>query len=147
MKKPMHSMSHRPFLIAERSPADMLVITRRIRASQSHEPVIGFRDAQGIIDYLEQALRMPQQIALPRILFTDVLLPGIDGFSLITWIRRQPKLSTLQINVITASNQPDHRERALRTGACGFYSKFPDESVFAALVRGAPAALEPATVG
>lgn len=143
----MHPISDRPFLIAERSPADLLVITRRIRARQSHEPVIGFRDAQGVIDYLEQALRMPQQIALPRVLFTDVLLPRIDGFSLITWIRRQPGLRNLEINVITASEKPGHRERALSSGALGFYSKFPDESVFAQLVQSAPGAWETVTVG
>lgn len=143
----MHPTSHRPILIAERSPADLLLITRLIRASQTHEPVIGFRDAQGVIDYLEQAVRMPQQIALPGILFTDILLPRIDGFSLITWIRRQPALSHLEINVISASQNPNDPERALRAGARGFYSKFPEASVFAQLVQPAPAGLESLPVG
>lgn len=143
----MHSLSHRPILIAERSPADLLTITRRIRALQTHEPVIGFRDAQGVIDYLEQALRLPRQIALPGILFTDVLLPRIDGFALITWIRRQSALQHLQIDVISASTNPEHRERALRVGARGFHAKFPDESGFAEMIQSAPARQEALPIG
>lgn len=138
----MHPLSHRPILIAERNPADLLTITRRIRAHQTHEPVIGFRDAQGVIDYLEQALRLPRQIALPGVLFTDVLLPRIDGISLITWIRRQPALRSLQIDVISASENPEHRDHALQAGARGFHAKFPSEAVFAELIYSPPPSVE-----
>ena len=138
----MHPLSHRPILIAERSPSDLLTITRRIRANQAHEPVIGFRDAQGVIDYLEQALRLPKLIAMPGILFTDILLPRIDGFALISWIRRQPTLADLRIHVISASTQAAHRARALEAGAQGFYGKFPEERVFAELTQYSPVPFE-----
>jgi CheY-like chemotaxis protein len=125
----------RPIVIAEKNLEGMALLTRRIRATTAHYPVIGFPAAQGAIDYLEQALRLPTRTALPGILFADALLPGIDGFALTSWIRRQPALDSVQIYLLTPSSHSDAAQRARDLGANGILPKLPSAATLTNLLQ------------
>ena len=125
----------RPIVIAEKNLEGMSLITRRIRAASAHYPVIGFRAAQGAIDYFEQALRLPSRTALPGMVLADALLPGIDGFALTSWIRRQSAFNSVQIYLLTASSRPDAAQRARDLGATGILPKLPSAATVANLLQ------------
>lgn len=125
----------RPVVIAKENLEGMSLITRRIRATTAHHPVIGFPAAQGAIDYFEQALRLPGRTALPGMIFADASLPGIDGFALTSWIRRQSAFNSVKIYLLTAPSHPDVAQRARDLGANGILSKLPSTTILADLLQ------------
>ncbi len=125
----------RPVVIAKENLEGMSLITRRIRATTAHHPVIGFPAAQGAIDYFEQALRLPGRTALPGMIFADASLPGIDGFALTSWIRRQSAFNSVKIYLLTATSHPDVAQRARDLGANGILSKLPSTTILADLLQ------------
>ncbi len=133
-EKNMNSMV-RPIVIAEKNLEGMSLITRRIRATTAHYPVIGFRAAQGAIDYFEQALRLPSRTALPGMLFADALLPGIDGFALTSWIRRQSGFNSVKIYLLATSLHSDAAQRAHDLGANGILPRLPSAATLANLLQ------------
>ena len=54
---------------------------------------------------------------------TDLTMPGVDGFSLIERIRRDPKLASLPVFVLTAEPSPSYANHAERIGATGYLVK------------------------
>ena len=54
---------------------------------------------------------------------TDLSLPSIDGFTLITAIRSDERLFKLPIIVVSGDTHPDVPERLRRLGADAFFSK------------------------
>lgn len=53
----------------------------------------------------------------------DIDMPNVDGFELTDIIRRSPRLRTLPVIVITASDHPEAVERAFAVGATSFLAK------------------------
>jgi CheY-like chemotaxis protein len=125
----------RPIVIAEENLEGMSLITRRIRATTTYFPVIGFPAALGAIDYLELALRLPSRTALPGLLFADATLPGIDGFALTSWIRRRSAFNSVQIYLLTASSHPDAAQRAREVGANGVLPRLPSAATLTNLLQ------------
>jgi CheY-like chemotaxis protein len=63
---------------------------------------------------------------MPFLVLLDLKLPKVSGLELIKWIREQPAIHTLQVVVLTSSNQPMdiHAAHALRANA--YLVKPPD---------------------
>jgi DNA-binding response OmpR family regulator len=58
------------------------------------------------------------------LLITDLMLPGsLDGFGVIEHIRADEATRTLPIMVITAMDDDETRDRAMKLGADEFYGK------------------------
>jgi CheY-like chemotaxis protein len=58
------------------------------------------------------------------ILLLDLMLPGgLDGFAVCERVRADPKTADLPIFIISAMDDPESRDRAVRLGANAFYSK------------------------
>jgi putative molybdopterin biosynthesis protein len=56
-------------------------------------------------------------VDIPRMVFLDINMPGVDGFEILSYLRREPRLSAVPVFVVTSDDQPQTRERALREGA------------------------------
>ena len=56
---------------------------------------------------------------MPCLVLLDLKLPKVSGLELIKWIREQPAIHTLQVVILTSSNQPTdiHTAHALRANA------------------------------
>lgn len=64
------------------------------------------------------------QAALPDLLVSDALMPGLDGFSLCRAIRKDPQFERLPVLLASASYQAPHDERLARAaGASAFVRK------------------------
>ena len=53
-----------------------------------------------------QAIEIARQV-LPEVLVTDVAMPGMDGFELVTRLRAEPELRGLRVVFMTASADVD----------------------------------------
>jgi len=54
---------------------------------------------------------------VPDIIFLDVQLPGVDGFEVLAFLRREPQLKDVPVVMITSDDQPETALKARRTGA------------------------------
>ena len=71
----------------------------------------------------------------PGLVFLDLSLPEIDGFEVLKLIRGQLTLKELPVVMISASNDPANRRKALRLGANEYYAKTPYRHKFRAMLE------------
>lgn len=83
---------------------------------------------------LGRTLASAPESALPCVLFTDLSLPGADGFELITWVRAQPRLAKMRVFVMSGSVNPADQRRAAELGVDGYLEKFPSACELRALL-------------
>lgn len=60
---------------------------------------------------------------LPDLVILDLFMPEVDGFAVLSWIRRRPELSAIPVVVLTSSGNPDDETRARWLGASVVYRK------------------------
>ena len=72
---------------------------------------------------------------LPDLVLLDLIMPRLDGFGVLTWVRQQPALKNLPVVVLTSSISPLDEARAVRLGASGFYTKPADLEELGVQVR------------
>jgi CheY-like chemotaxis protein len=53
----------------------------------------------------------------PEIVFLDINMPGVDGFEVMAYFRRIPKLQDVPVVVVTSDDQPETKDKARQTGA------------------------------
>jgi DNA-binding response OmpR family regulator len=79
----------------------------------------------------ESALRHTE---VPDIILTDVMLPGLDGLSLVRMIRASPNLATVPVILLTARAGAESATEGLRAGADDYIVKpFNAEELLARL--------------
>jgi len=54
---------------------------------------------------------------IPDIIFLDIQLPGVDGFEVLAFLRREPRLKDIPVVMVTSDDQPETALKARRTGA------------------------------
>ena len=54
---------------------------------------------------------------IPRVVMLDINMPGLDGTEVLSYLKREPRLSAVPVIVITSDDQPETRRRVLRAGA------------------------------
>lgn len=59
----------------------------------------------------------------PALILLDLVLPGIDGWTVATILRNDPGTAAIPIVAFTASVYPEHRARALEVGCVAFVEK------------------------
>ncbi len=62
------------------------------------------------------AMRQLNEV-VPDVIFVDVNLPGIDGFEVCRYLRRDPATQRLPIVVISAHSERSYKEMAVQAGA------------------------------
>lgn len=55
--------------------------------------------------------------ATPNIVFLDINMPGVDGFEVLTYLRREPRLADVPVIIVTSDDQPETIQRAIAGGA------------------------------
>ncbi len=54
---------------------------------------------------------------VPDVVFLDLNMPGVTGFDLLTYLRRDPRLADVPVVVVTSDDQPETARKASSTGA------------------------------
>ena len=61
--------------------------------------------------------------SVPDIIILDLQMPGLDGFSVLEELRKDPRFVATPILALTASAMQGDRERALHIGFTGYVTK------------------------
>ncbi|NIS79879.1 MAG: response regulator [Anaerolineales bacterium] len=59
----------------------------------------------------------------PNLILLDVMMPEVDGLSLLRWLRSHSGPGRIPILIVSAKATPDDQEAARRAGADGFLAK------------------------
>jgi DNA-binding NarL/FixJ family response regulator len=119
---------------------------------RQHRPRILVVDDEPFnVDYLEQELESHgyltdtaqngfealEQVALsaPDLVLLDVMMPGMDGISVLRILKEDPETRLIPVVLMTALNAVDDRIRGIEAGADDFLSKPVDERELLARIR------------
>jgi CheY-like chemotaxis protein len=69
-----------------------------------------------------EALRRAREIE-PDLIILDLHMPGVDGFGVVSELRREPRFAETPIMALTASAMQGDKERALAAGFSSYVSK------------------------
>ncbi len=94
-----------------RQTADSMARMLRLLDVRTHV-VYGARRA--LIDVLEER---------PDVVFLDINMPGIDGFEVLSFFKRDPRFARVPVVVVSTEAQPENVARARDEGAVGFLPK------------------------
>ncbi len=84
--------------------------------------------------YGPRAALMQINEAMPDIIFLDLNMPGVDGFEVLAYLRREPRLAHIPVIVVTLDDQPQTIKRARQRGALDVIIKpFTVDAIEAAL--------------
>lgn len=125
-----------PILIVDDDPDDLFILKRLLLKGGIENKIIAFEDPSAAIDHLDLESKNPDQRFMPCVVFTDLHMPGMNGFELTTWVRSQAALGKLPVVIISSSEVPDDEVRAQRAGALRFLRKYPSSDSLRALVAG-----------
>ena len=59
----------------------------------------------------------------PSLIFLDVMMPGEDGFSVCTTLKKDPLHADIPVILLSARGQDSDRDRGLSVGALDFFTK------------------------
>lgn len=54
---------------------------------------------------------------IPKLILLDINMPGVDGFEILSFLRREPRLADVPVVVISSDDQPETKKRAMEGGA------------------------------
>jgi CheY-like chemotaxis protein len=117
------SENMRPVLVVEDDPDAVILIKRTLTKAGIKNPIVHVADGDEAISYLDRTVT--EKAALPLFVLLDLKLPRTDGFSVLGWIRSQPALKNLRINILSSSRRNQDIERAYKLGANSYLEKFP----------------------
>ena len=104
---------------------DLLLIRRAFEKAGLSNPLHCVRSGQEAIEYLTGAGRYADraEYPLPDLILLDLKMPAMDGFEVLTWIRKQPGIRTIAVVVLTSSELIKDVNRAYALGANSFLTK------------------------
>ena len=112
-------------LIVEDDENDILLIRRTLVRAGVPNRVASVTSAEAAIAYMagQDPYCNRDRSPFPGLVLLDLKMPGLNGFDVLTWIRRQPRFTSLRIVVVTSSRDIRDVTRAYHLGADSFLVK------------------------
>ena len=124
-------------LVVEDARVDALLIRVAARRSMPGLDVRVAGDGHEGIAYLEG---MPpyqdrRSHPFPELIILDLLMPGLDGFGVLEWLRDRKGVGRVPVVVLTGSKDAEHESRCLELGVTAFHRKPDDPESLVRLVK------------
>jgi CheY-like chemotaxis protein len=82
-------------------------------------------NGQEAINYLlgQEPYTNRERYPLPVMILTNIRLPCMSGFELLSWVKQHPKLKYVPVLVMSVSDEPEHLVQAASLGAYSYFVK------------------------
>jgi len=112
-------------LVAEDDPTDAFFLQRTFKRLGVPVTLHFVRDGQEVLDYLAGVREFHDRrvYPVPRLLLLDLKMPGLDGFQVLAWVRKDKRLKTLPVVIFSSSSEPEDVKRAQELGANSYLVK------------------------
>jgi len=116
---------HGIILLAEDDENDILLFRRAFAKASVPNPLMVVKDGEGAIAYLSGAgvYSDRNQYPFPSLLITDLKMPRLTGFDILTWMRNQAQPIDLRTIVLTSSVHEADKRLAFDLGAQAYLVK------------------------
>lgn len=100
-----------------------LIVDDSRQIADSMAQMLGFFGIQGQTAYGARAGLNALKEITPSIVFLDLNMPGLTGFEVLSYLRREPRLQDVPVIVVTSDDQPESADRAMQNGATAYVIK------------------------
>ncbi|HKY34473.1 MAG TPA: diguanylate cyclase [Polyangiaceae bacterium] len=109
---------------------DQAIVAEALRLLLANQPDIELHVCS------DAALALPMARELrPTVILQDLVMPDVDGFTLVRFFRADPATSAIPIIVLSSKEDPRDKSRAFEIGASDYLVKIPDHIELIARVR------------
>ena len=124
-------------LYAEDDPNDIFFMERAFKKSGVSAQLFTVPDGALAVEYLSGtgAYADRQKFPRPDLILLDLNMPGMNGFDVLVWIRANPEFRSTPVAILTSSNNPHDRQRAIDLGAADYLVKPNEGALLVDLVR------------
>ncbi|WP_272881705.1 fused response regulator/phosphatase [Fundidesulfovibrio soli] len=109
---------------------DQAMVSEAVRRMLAPEADIDFHSVQDPAKALPAALA-----ANPTVVLLDLVMPDIDGLTLVRYFRAHPKLKDLPLIMLSTREEPQTKAQAFALGANDYLVKLPDRVELVARLR------------
>jgi CheY-like chemotaxis protein len=124
-----------PLLLVDDDSDDLFILRRLLGKAGIENKAVAFEDSKAAVAHLVAEIANADKLYLPCVVFTDLHMPRVNGFELTRWIRTQPMLADTVVVMISSSEDPRDRLKAMEVGVRHFLLKYPPASVLQGIVR------------
>ncbi|EEF59548.1 response regulator [Pedosphaera parvula] len=114
-----------PILIVEDLEDDVLLLQMALKRNEVQGQVCIVSNGQEAVDYLRGLPPYDDRnkYPFPYIIYSDLKMPLMNGFELLTWIKSHTDCSVIPFIILTASAQESDVKRAFELGANAYLVK------------------------
>ncbi len=106
-------------LLVEDNPDDILFVQQATGLGGQNHTVHAVAGGEEAMRYLlgQDTYADRRRFPLPQVILTDLKMPGVDGFSLLRWLRTQAQLSLIPVIAFSSSPHTSDIQTAYELGA------------------------------
>lgn len=100
-----------------------LIIDDNRQIADSLAQMLKFFNIEPVMAYGPRPALANLKELTPSIVFLDLNMPGLTGFDVLQFLRREPRLENVPVIVVTSDDQPESAQRAMEIGATAYVIK------------------------
>jgi CheY-like chemotaxis protein len=117
-----------PILLVDDDSDDLFILRRLLNKAGVQNKTVAFEDPRAAVAHLEAEIARGDKIYYPCLAITDLHMPQMNGFAFTEWVRSQPALADTTVIMVSSSEDPKDKARAIQAGARHFFLKYPPAS-------------------
>ena len=89
-----------------------LIIDDNRQTADTLREMLQMLGIEAVVAYGASAGLGALKISRPGAVFLDLNLPGVNGFEILAYMQREPRLSSVPVIIVTSDDQPETARRA-----------------------------------
>jgi len=112
-------------LMVEDNEEDVFITGRAFRKSRYPSRLFVVRSGEETINFIrrEGIYRDAEDGHLPDVILLDILMPGMNGFEVLEWLKAYRLTRGIPVVMFTSSTHEEDIQRGYKLGAAGFMQK------------------------